>query len=151
MTTVQEKKEIRTKSKTLECKVCGQDVHNCGATADAVTCSQCVMELYWHAEDAPKRKSVGYPKGWKFMKEFVHENGTVYHKGEEQPDLKGTLQPTPLTSKEPKAKKSKAQRAQEKQEALATIGKLKKELIKEARKTYKKKLETQIKQLQKLI
>ena len=144
-------KQKISKSKTLECKVCGQDVHNCGATADAVTCSQCVTELYWHAEDAPKRKPIGYPKGWKFMKEFVHENGSVYHKGEEQPDLKGTLKPTPLTIKEPKAKKSKVQRAQEREEAFAKYSKLKKDLVKEKRVTYRKKIETELKKLQKLI
>ena len=140
-----------TQSKTLECKVCGTEVHNCGATATAVTCSLCVMELYWHPEDAPKKKSIGYPKGWKFMKEFVHEDGTVYHKGEEQPDLKGTLEPTPIQQKEPKVKKSKAQKAQEKQEALVAFNKLKKDLAKEKRATYRKKIETQLKKLQKLI
>lgn len=145
------KTPIRTKSKTLECKVCGADVHNCGSNASAVTCSLCVVELYWNPEDVPKRKIIGYPKGWKFMKEFVHENGSVYRKGEEQPDLKGTLEPTPLTIKEPKAKKSKVQKAQEKQEALSMISKLKKDLVKEKRVTYRKRLELEIKKLQKLI
>jgi len=28
------------------------------------------------------------------MKEFVDKDGTVFHKGVEQPDLKGTLEPT---------------------------------------------------------
>jgi len=141
----------RTQSKTLECKVCGADVHNCSPTADAVTCFQCVMELYWHPEDAPKRKTVGYPKGWRFMKEFVHESGVVYFKGVEQPELKGTLPPTPIAVKEPKIKKSKTQKAAEKQEVLAKFSKLKKELAKESRVTYRKKIESELKRLQKLI
>ena len=29
-----------------------------------------------------------------FMNEFVDKDGTVYHKGKEQPKLKGTLPPT---------------------------------------------------------
>jgi hypothetical protein len=144
-------KQKISKSKTLECKVCGQVVHNCGATADAVTCSQCIVEMYWHKEDAPKRKVVGFPKGWRFMKQFVHENGTVYLRGEEQPNLKGTLPATPLAIKEPKVKKSKAQKAQEKQEALSRFSKLKKDLAKESRVTYRRKIESEIKQLQKLI
>lgn len=135
---------------SIECKFCGLEKQAPIATT-AYTCWQCVIEQYWHPEDAPKKKSVGYPKGWRFMKEFVHENGTVYHKGEEQPDLKGTLQPTPLTIKEPKAKKSKVQKAQEKQEALARYSKLKKDLVKEQRVTYRKKIESELKKLQKLI
>ncbi len=135
---------------TIECKFCGLEKQAPVATT-GYTCWQCVIENYWSPEDSPKKKSVGYPKGWRFMKEFVHEDGTVYHKGEEQPDLKGTLQPTPLTPKEPKAKKSKAQKAREKHEALSEYSKVKKELQKETRKTYRRKLETQLKKLQKLI
>jgi hypothetical protein len=85
------------------------------------------------------------------MKQFVHENGTVYFRGEEQEELKGTLPATPLTVKEPKIKKSKVQKDQEKQEALARYSKLKKDLVKEARVTYRKKIEIELKRLQKLI
>lgn len=139
-----------TETHSIECKFCGLEKQAPVATT-GYTCWQCVIEQYWHPEDAPKKKSVGYPKGWRFMNQFVHEDGTVYRKGEEQPDLKGTLPPTPIAVKEPKIKKSKAQKAQEKQEALAKLGKLKKELQKEARATYRKKLEIQIKKLQKLV
>jgi hypothetical protein len=142
--------KIKGKSKTLECKECGALVHNCGSNATAVTCHDCVVEMYW-IDDLPKRKSVGFPKGWKFMKEFVHSDGTVYHKGVEQPQLKGTLKPTPIQKKEPITKKSKAQKANEKQEALAKLSKLKNELKKESRKTYQKKIQTEIKKLQKQI
>lgn len=135
---------------TIECKFCGLEKQAPIATT-SYTCWQCVIEQYWSPEDAPKKKSIGYPKGWRFMNQFVHEDGTVYLKGVEQPELKGTLQPTPLTIKEPRVKKSKAQKAQEKQEALAKLGKLKKELQKEVRATYRRKLETQIKKLQKQI
>jgi hypothetical protein len=135
---------------TIECKFCGVE-KLAPIETTGYTCWQCVIEQYWSPADAPKKKSVGYPKGWRFMKEFVHENGTVYRKGEEQPDLKGTLQPTPLSIKEPKAKKSKVQKAQEKQEALARYSKLKKDLVKEVRVTYRKKIEIELKKLQKLI
>ncbi len=135
---------------TIECKFCGVE-KQASVDTTGYTCWQCVIEQYWSPMDGPKKKTIGYPKGWRFMKEFVHENGTVYRKGEEQPDLKGTLPPTPIQQKEPKVKQSKAQKAQQKQEALAKLGKLKKELQKEARVTYRKKLETQIKKLQKQI
>jgi len=141
----------RAQCQTLQCKVCGTDVYNCSTSADAVTCSECVVELYWLPEDAPKKKSVGYPKGWKFMKEFIHQNGTVYFRGVEQLELKGTLEPTTISTKEITPKKSKSQRAAEKQEVLAKFNKLKKELVKETRSTYKKKIELELKRLQKLI
>ena len=44
----------------------------------------------------------GFLRGWKFMKEFVHQNGTVYHKGVEQPSLHGTLEPTPFKTIKPR-------------------------------------------------
>lgn len=141
----------KPKSKTLECKYCGTEVHGCSPTATGIVCSECVIELYWHPEDAPKKKSVGYPKGWKFMKQFVHKDGTVYFKGIEQPDLKGKYEMTPLAVKQLVVKKSKTQKAAEKQEALVKFAKLKKELVKETRVTYRKKIEIEIKRLQKLI
>lgn len=134
---------------TVSCKCCGAE-KKAAITVTAYTCWECVVDS-WSPDDAPKRKSVGYPKGWRFMKQFVHENGTVYFRGEEQADLKGTLPATPLTVKEPKVKKSKAQKDQEKQEALAKFSKLKKDLVKETRVTYRKKIEIELKRLQKII
>lgn len=75
-------------------------------------------------------------------------DGKVYHSGVEQPHLKGTLDPTPI---EVKPKKTKAQKQQEKLELMAQLGKLKKDLKKETRKTYAKKLESKIKRLQKKV
>lgn len=139
------KKQIETH--TIECKMCGV-----GKVAPInITgwiCYECVMEL-WDPADAPKpKKPTGYPPGWKFMKEFVHENGTVYHKGEEQPDLKGTLPPTPIKIKQ-KDPRSKAQKARDKQELLVKINNLRKEVKKESRTTYRRKLESQLKKLEK--
>ena len=47
--------------------------------------------------------SSGRPPGWHFMNEFVDKDGNVFHKGKEQPDLKGTLPPTKV--KPPKKRK----------------------------------------------
>jgi hypothetical protein len=50
-------------------------------------------------------KPTGRPAGWHFMNEFVDTDGNVFHKGKEQPKLKGTLPPTkvkPVTKKKTK-------------------------------------------------
>ena len=49
-------------------------------------------------------KPTGRPAGWHFMKEFVDKQGNVFHKGKEQPELKGTLSPTKV---KPRKKKKK--------------------------------------------
>ena len=40
----------------------------------------------------------------KWLNEFVDKDGNVFHKGKEQPDLKGTLEPTKV---KPRKKKKK--------------------------------------------
>jgi hypothetical protein len=50
-----------------------------------------------------KKKTTGRPAGWHFMNEFVDKDGNVFHKGKEQPELKGTLKPTKV--KPPKKRK----------------------------------------------
>lgn len=49
----------------------------------------------------PKR-----PRGWAWMAVFVDSDGNVFHKGIEQPDLKGTLEPTKIEQKEKKKSES---------------------------------------------
>ena len=54
----------------------------------------------------PEEKKIsGYPRGWKFMSEFVDKVGNVYHKGELQPELFGTLQPSEIKESSKKRKK----------------------------------------------
>lgn len=131
----------------VECQNCGALQPNIPAGIVIKMCFDCVREALGPVDSKPIKKQ-GYPKGWKFMNVFVYSDGTVYHKGVEQPELRGTLEPTKI---EPKVKKSKAQKAQEKQQALAELQKLKIALKKETRKTYAKKLESKIKRLQKQI
>jgi hypothetical protein len=102
--------------------------------ATAVLCSRCVNQ---HVEPPVERGSSiksDRPKGWKFMRLFVATDGTVFHKGVEQTDLKGTL---PITVIAPKVEKVKMS-LQEKQDAIVALGKeikhLKSELIVETRK-----------------
>lgn len=136
--------------KVLQCSICSQDVL-CSNDAAKIICWQCISES-WSNDSAgynPNiKKNKGYPRGWKFKKLFVSSTGIVYHNGVEQPHLKGTVDPTPV---EIKPRLSKAQKQREKAAALAELGRLKKELKKETRKTYAKKLESQIKKLQRKI
>ena len=73
-----------------------------GADANAVLCYKCVNKTVGPPEIRGGYKSSGRLRGWQFMKEFVDKEGNVFHKGVEQPKLKGTLKPT-----EPKPEKKK--------------------------------------------
>ena len=55
----------------------------------------------------PKKQPTGRPAGWHFMNEFVDKDGTVFHKGVEQPDLKGTLPPTKVVAKKKTKRRTK--------------------------------------------
>ncbi len=137
----------------LECQNCGTVEYRGSVTPGAKLkyCSCCVREMqaemFPDAFPKPKRPS-GFHRGWKFMKVFVHENGTVYHKGVEQPKLKGTLPATPRKETK-KDTRSKSQKRQDHQALLVNISKLKKQIKKEKRVTYRRKLESQLKKLSK--
>ena len=91
----------------MECKVCQSEYVSCDENIVAVTCSNCVtkIDLIKFPDTAIKKQQVstGRPAGWHFMNEFVDKDGNVFHKGKEQPDLKGTLKPTKV--KPPKKRK----------------------------------------------
>ena len=79
------------------CKVCQSEYVPCDEDIVAVTCSHCVTKIDMiKFPDTIKEQKVssGRPPGWHFMNEFVDKDGNVFHKGKEQPDLKGTLEPT---------------------------------------------------------
>ena len=114
----------------MDCKVTGEPVRNVGIDAVSVLGYRALLSrLYkmfpetFKVVSKPKRKPTGRPSGWHFMKEFVDKDGNVFHKGVEQPKLKGTLPPTKVKPVKKKAKRrSKDQilldRAKEKKEAL---------------------------------
>lgn len=52
-----------------------------------------------------EKKPSGYPRGWKFMAEFVDKEGNVFHKGELQEHLFGTLPPTEIRPSKKREKK----------------------------------------------
>ena len=79
----------------MSCMLCG-NYEVVGESATGVKCSTCVMKIMmrdYPIEDK-SYKSTGRPVGWHWMKEFVDKDGKVFHKGKEQPKLKGTLPPT---------------------------------------------------------
>ena len=91
----------------LQCKVCYDYIKVDEDTA-AITCAKCTMvgTLKRKPMDeffAKQRVSTGRPAGWHFMNEYVDKDGNVFHKGKEQPELKGTLKPTKV--KPPKKRK----------------------------------------------
>lgn len=137
--------------KVLECSRCGTTVIKNAPDAVSVVCHDCVTDSLKEFE-VPIRKvkttSLGYPKGWKFMKLFVHASGVVYHRGVEQPGMVNTM---PVTLTITKIKKSKAQKEKEKQEKLIAYSSLKRLLKKETRKAAIKKLTSQIKKLEKTL
>jgi len=107
----------------MECKRCGA-FDTCGEDATAITCHECVQEMSDPPEIKTKRNT-GRPSGWHFMKEYVDKDGNVYHRGKEQPKLKGTLEPTVI---EKKNKLSKKEKQEYKTKAAEKVAELKKEL-----------------------
>jgi len=94
--------------KLLDCHKCGRWVE-VDTQAHKVTCAYCVQLAVGFPDDEPKKVSSGRPAGWHFMNEFVDKDGTVFHKGVEQPDLKGTLKPTKVKPKKKAKRRSQEQ------------------------------------------
>ena len=88
----------------MECKITGDPVRNVSVEATSVIGSRALMarmDKMFPEQNKPKRVKTGRPSGWHFMNEFVDKDGTVYHRGKEMPELKGTL---PVTVVKPKKK-----------------------------------------------
>ena len=118
----------------------------------AVLCYKCVCKTVGPPEVSSGYVSKGRIRGWQFMKVFVDPQGNVFHKGVEQPDLKGTLEPT--KPKPPKKKLSKHEKNKLKEKILEQMamvrGNLKKAIYKKDIKSgtsQLKKLERQLKKV----
>ena len=92
------------------CHKCGNEVKGVGDEAITVLCSNCVTKMI-PLEQPKGYKPTGRPAGWHWMSEFVDKDGNVFHKGKEQPKLKGTLKPTKVTP--PKKRKTKRRTKEE--------------------------------------
>ena len=102
-----------------------------------VTCSYCVLSIVgMPTETKQTYRPTGRPSGWHFMNEFVDKDGNVFHKGKEQPDLKGTLPPT-------KIKPKKKAKRRTKEEILLARHEKKKKVLKKAKKKLNDKIKRQ--------
>lgn len=129
--------------------LCGNWVKVANDTA-SVLCYRCTGKLVPFVEKIKKPKS-DKPRGWAFMAEYVHKDGTVYFKGEEQPELKGTMEPTKIKPVKKVKKLTKREKSVKREALLLEMNKLKKELKKETRKTYKDKIRSKVNKIQKQI
>ena len=123
-----------------------------GPTTTATLCHHCVNKTVGPPEMKGGYISKGRIRGWQFMKEFVDPGGNVFHKGKEQPALKGTLNPT--EPKPTKKKLSKSEKIELKtsiaQQIIMLKGRVKKATLKKDIKSTTvqlKKLERQLKKI----
>ena len=120
----------------MDCKITGEPVKNVSTEATSVIGSRAVMarmHQMFPEQDKPKRVKTGRPSGWHFMNEFVDKDGNVFHKGKEQPDLKGTLPPTKIKPKKKAKRRSK-------EEILLARHEKKKKVLKKAKTKLQKKI-----------
>ena len=92
----------------MDCKITGEPVRNVSTdTVSVIGNSALTGMLHKKFPDTgkPAYKPTGRPSGWHFMNEFVDKDGNVFHKGVEQPKLKGTLPPTKVTKAKVKTKR----------------------------------------------
>mgnify|MGYP005668104057 CR=1 FL=1 len=117
----------------MDCKITGDPVPNVSTDSVSVIGSRALMgkmgKLFPDVIK-PTYKPTGRPAGWHFMNEFVDGDGNVFHKGVEQPNLKGTLPPTKVKS----VKKKKTKRRTKEQILLDRHNEKKAELKKAIKK-----------------
>ena len=97
--------------KYMVCSMCG-NYERVGEEATGVKCSRCVnmvMMNQYPPENKPSYKPTGRPQGWHWMTEFVDVDGNVFHRGKEQPKLKGTLKPTKVKPRKKIKRRSRHQ------------------------------------------
>jgi DNA-directed RNA polymerase subunit RPC12/RpoP len=104
-------------TKWLKCSTCEEEVQVEEETV-SVTCWKCAMKKTEPPAVVRIKKTEGprRPKGYHLMTVYVDPDGNVFHKGVEQPKLKGTLPSTPV-----KPKKTKAQKALDKEKRDAKL------------------------------
>ena len=120
----------------MDCKITGEPVKNVSTDAKSVIGSRALlakMNKMFPEQNKPTRVKTGRPSGWHFMNEFVDRDGNVFHKGKEQPDLKGTLPPTKIKPKKKVKRRSK-------EEMLLARHEKKKQVLKKAKKRVNDKI-----------
>ena len=92
----------------MACMNCGS-YEAVGELAIGLKCSGCVQMIVGFPEESKGYKPTGRPAGWHFMAEFVDKDGNVFHRGKEQPKLKGTLEPTKVKPRKKAKRRTKEQ------------------------------------------
>ena len=117
----------------MDCKITGDPVPNVSTEAVSVIGSRAVLGMVGMPKEKPQKLSTGRPAGWHFMNEFVDKDGNVFHRGKEQPKLKGTLPPTKVEPKKKTKRRTKEQilldRQKEKKAALRKAIKKQKDFL----------------------
>lgn len=121
-----------------------------GYNTVAVLCWKCTNGLIM-SEPEKKKESKGYPRGWKFFAVFVDKDGNVFHKGIEQPSLKGTLPVTVIQPKDAPAKLTKKEKEDKLTEISKQIVTMKSNLVKETSKMKRKSISREINKASKLL
>ena len=115
---------------------CGEYVA-VGEDAVSVRCSTDVTRSMFRMFPLEEKsyKPTGRPAGWHWMNEFVDKDGNVFHKGKEQPKLKGTLKSTEVKSRKKTKRRTKEQilidRHNKKKAILKKVKKTKAKIINE--------------------
>ena len=98
----------------MDCKITGEPVKNVSTDAKEVIGDKALQASMYkmfpetlEVATKPRYKPAGRPAGWHWMAEFVDKDGNVFHKGKEQPKLKGTLPPTKVKPKKKTKRRSK--------------------------------------------
>jgi len=95
----------------MDCKYTGKPVRNVSTDVTYVISDRALQSRMYKMfpedfeEKTKSYKPTGRPAGWHFMNEFVDKDGNVFHKGKEQPKLKGTLKPTKVKPPKKKVKR----------------------------------------------
>ena len=117
----------------MDCKITGESIRNVSTDAVSVIGNSALTGLLhkkFPDTSKPAYTPTGRPAGWHFMNEFVDKDGNVFHKGKEQPKLKGTLPPTKIKP----VKKKKTKRRSKEQILLDRHNEKKSELKKAVQK-----------------
>ena len=98
----------------MDCKITGEPVKNVSTDAKEVIGDKALQASMYkmfpetlEVATKPRYKPTGRPAGWHWMAEFVDKDGNVFHKGKEQPKLKGTLPTTKVKPKKKTKRRSK--------------------------------------------
>ena len=98
----------------MDCKITGEPVKNVSTDAKEVIGDKALQASMYkmfpetlEVATKPRYKPTGRPAGWHWMAEFVDKDCNVFHKGKEQPKLKGTLPPTKVKPKKKTKRRSK--------------------------------------------